>query len=133
MKRIAKNEYYLGIAKAVSRRSTCMRRQYGAVLVKDDEVIAAGYNGSPRGSENCCDTGVCHRVGCEHNDGNYGMCPAVHAEMNCLISAARRDAKGASLYLWGEENGKAINATCCPVCERMLRNAGVLNIYRADV
>ena len=134
MTRINKHEYYLGIAQAVSRRSTCLRRQYGAVLVKDDEIIATGYNGSPRGEKNCCDTGICHRTGCAHNDGNYNMCPAVHAEMNCLISAARRDAKGAVLYLYGEENGKPIkDAECCSICMRMLQNAGVKDVYRVKV
>ena len=115
----------MGIAKAVSKRSTCLRRQYGAILVKDDEIIATGYNGSPRGSDNCCDFGICHREGHSHNDGNYAECPAVHAEMNCLLSASRRDTMGSTLYLYGSEKGKTINAEPCPICDRLIKNAGV--------
>lgn len=125
MGRISKEEYYLGIAKAVSKRSTCLRRQYGAVLVKNDEIISTGYNGSPRGVANCCDSMKCTREGHEHNDGDYRECPAVHAEMNAVISAARTNAMGAVLYLYGEENGKPIKAEPCPVCLRIIKNAGI--------
>lgn len=121
-----KTKYYIGIAQAVSKRSTCLRRQYGAVIVKDDEIIATGYNGSPRGCENCCDTGVCNRVNAKHNDGNYTECPAVHAEMNAIISASRKDVIGSTLYLAGFENGQKIeNAEPCPICERLIQNAGI--------
>lgn len=116
MNRIAKDEYYLGIAEAVSRRSTCMRRQYGAVIVKNDEIISTGYNGAPRGEENCCDTGLCTRINAEHNDGNYGDCPAVHAEMNAIISASRKDMIGATMYLFCREDDKVLNAEPCPFC-----------------
>ena len=108
--RCSKKDYYLGIAKAVSARSTCLRRQYGAVIVKDDEIIATGYNGSPRGTTNCCDSGECWRAanGIPHGQ-QYEKCVAVHAEENAIISAARRDMIGAILYLYGEENGKSID------------------------
>lgn len=125
MKRPSKVEYYMEIAKAVSRRSTCLRRQYGAVLVNNDEIIGTGYNGSPRGKTNCCDIGKCQRGGRAHNDGDYRSCPAVHAEMNALLSVARHDAKGAVLYLYGGEDGLSINAEPCPVCKRLLMNAGI--------
>lgn len=129
MKRISVDEYYLGIAAAVSRRSTCMRRQYGAVIVKNDEIIATGYNGSPRGEMNCCDsTDACKRLGHEHNDGDYGDCESVHAEMNAMISAARKDMINSTLYLYGEENGKIINAEPCPICSRMIKNAGIFKV-----
>lgn len=131
--RMSKDEYYLGIARAVSYRSTCLRRQYGAVLVKNNEIIATGYNGSPRGEENCCDTGKCYRIGCEHNDGNYGECKSVHAEMNALLSASRAEAIDATMYLYGEENGQAIAAEPCPVCSRLIKNAGVKEIICNEV
>lgn len=124
--RLTKDKYYLGIAKAVSKRSSCLRRQYGAVIVNGDEIISTGYNGSPRGETNCCDVGECKRVNAEHNDGNYAECPAVHAEMNAIISASRKDMMGATLYLAGFENGQEIeNAVPCPICERLIKNAGI--------
>lgn len=122
------DEYYLAIAAAVSRRSTCLRRQYGAVIVNNDEIIATGYNGAPRGCENCCDIGKCNREGHEHNDGNYGQCRSVHAEQNAIISASRREMIGATLYLAGFENGKAIAAQPCPICERLIINAGIKDV-----
>lgn len=128
MTRTSLDEYYLGIAKSVSERSTCLRRKYGAVIVKNGEIISTGYNGSARGEVNCCDTGVCQRNldGSAHNDGNYSNCPSVHAEMNAIISASRRDMIGSTLYLVGLENGKIIsNCEPCPICKRMIKNAGI--------
>lgn len=125
MNRISLDDYYLNIAKAVSKRSTCIRRQYGAIIVKNGEIIGTGYNGSARGTENCCDRGVCMRTGHAHNDGDYRECPAVHAEMNCLVSVARKDAMGATLYLHGEEDGKSVDADPCPICKRLIINAGI--------
>ncbi len=119
------DEYYLGIARAVSRRSTCLRRQYGAVIVKNDEIIATGYNGPPRGEEHCQ---KCSRTGHEHGDGNYDGCNSVHAEMNAIISAARRDMIGSTLYLAGFDNGEEIIAEPCPVCWRMIKNAGIKKV-----
>ncbi len=121
-----KDNYYIGIAQAVSRRSSCLRRQYGAVIVCGDEIISTGYNGSPRSEVNCSDTGECKRMNAEHNDGNYTECPAVHAEMNAIISAKRSDMLGATLYLAGYEQGKELeNPVPCPICERLIRNAGI--------
>ena len=126
IKRISKSEYYLNIAKAVAQRSTCIRRQYGAVIVKNDEIIATGYNGSARGEENCCDIGTCWR---ERNNIPHGQqyekCVAVHAEQNALISAPRDKLIGSTIYIYGEENGKTIKARSCEICQRMLINAGV--------
>ena len=144
MARITKDEYYLGIALAVSKRSTCLKRRYGCVIVKNDEIIATGYNGSPRGEENCCDKGVCHRMDIPHNSGNYSDCPSVHAEQNAMLSASRKNLIGATLYLAGEESigcdegdgwYKIKNATPCPICERMIKNAGIVRIVnrRGDV
>ena len=130
MSRLSKREYYLEIAKAVAKRSTCVRRQYGAVIVKDDRIIATGYNGSARGEVNCCDVGECWREthGIPHGE-QYEKCVAVHAEDNA-ISQAGRDAKGASLYLVGFENGKLIEAVPCVMCQRKIKNAGIFQVIR---
>lgn len=131
--RISKAEYYLGIAKAVSMRSTCLRRQYGAVIVKDDVVISTGYNGSPRGSQNCCDTGECYRESNNIPHGEqYEKCVAVHAEANAIISAARKDMIGATLYLYGREGNKEIKAEPCLMCQRLIQNAGIGKIIGSE-
>lgn len=131
--RPSKDDYYLNIAREVSRRSTCLKRHYGAVIVKDDEIIATGYNGSPRGEANCCDIGSCKRMGMEHNSGNYGDCHSVHAEQNAMLSASRTQMLGATLYLVGEDfsSGDVLeveDATPCPICERMIKNAGIAKV-----
>lgn len=131
--RISKTEYYLGIAKAVSMRSTCLRRQYGAVIVKDDVVISTGYNGSPRGSQNCCDTGECYREANNIPHGEqYEKCVTVHAEANAIISAARKDMIGATLYLYGREGNKEIKAEPCLMCQRLIQNAGIGKIIGSE-
>lgn len=138
MSRESKNNYYLNIAKEVSKRSTCLRRHYGAIIVNNDEIIATGYNGAPRGEENCCDRGSCPRMDKEHNTGDYSDCPAVHAEQNAMLSASRRDMIGSTLYLYGEnvrdtlnivtqemENSDIESPEPCPICMRMIKNAGI--------
>lgn len=132
-KRPDKDTYYLGIAAAVSKRSTCLRRQYGAVIVNNDEIISTGYNGSPRDEENCCDTGICNRIGHAHNDGDYGSCCSIHAEMNAMLSASRAEMLGATLYLVGFENSKAINSEPCPICNRLIKNAGISEVITNDI
>lgn len=132
MNRPSHDKYYLDIARAVSRRSTCLRRQYGAVIVNNDEIIATGYNGAPRGWINCCDVGTCNRTSHEHNDGNYGDCRSVHAEMNAIISASRQEMIGATLYLAGFEDGKAVAAEPCPICQRLIVNAGIKEVITDD-
>lgn len=128
--RISKEKYYMGVAKAVSARSTCLRRKYGAVIVNNDEIVSTGYNGSPRGEPNCCDNGYCKRIGHAHNDGNYSECPAVHAEQNAISSASRDKMIGATLYLYGYdcELKKDIHAEPCPICTRMIKNSGIHNV-----
>jgi len=123
--RPTKDEYYLGIAEAVSRRSTCLRRQYGAVIVRNDEIISTGYNGAPRGEDNCTDIGSCPRENLPHNSGEYSLCRAVHAEANAIISASRRDTEGATLYIAGFENGIRLEAEPCPQCRKLIKNAGI--------
>ena len=132
MSRISVDNYYLGIAKAVSRRSSCLRRQYGAVIVNNREIIATGYNGGCRGDINCCDIGVCKRVGMTHNAGDYSECNSVHAEQNALLSASRKEMLGATLYLWGGENGTAIDSEPCPICKRMIKNAGIERVVCSE-
>ena len=128
MPRISKDAYYLGIALAVAKRSTCLRRQYGAVIVKGDNIIATGYNGSARGEPNCCDVGECWRQAHNIPHGErYEMCVAVHAEDNA-ISQAGREAIGATLYLAGLENSKPIKAEPCMMCERKIRNARIAKV-----
>ena len=124
-----KDTYYLNIAKAVSERSTCLRRQYGAVIVKDDQIIATGYNGAPRGEANCDDIGSCYReaTGVPHGE-KYELCRAVHAEQNAIIAAPRDKMLGAVLYLWGGENGQKIDAKPCAICEKLIKNAGLIVI-----
>lgn len=132
--RISKKEYYLGIALAVAKRSTCIRRQYGAVIVKNDEIIATGYNGSPRYEENCCDEGYCWRESNKIPHGErYEACKSVHAEMNAIISASRKDMIGSTLYLAGIENGNIIKAVPCDICRRMITNAGIERVISTEV
>ena len=129
MQRIDKKAYYLNIAKAVAARSTCLRRQYGAVIVRDDEIIATGYNGAPRGEANCCDVGTCWREEKEVPHGErYEACRSVHAEQNAIISASRRDMIGATLYLAGFEGGVRLIPEPCDICRRMIANAGIKQV-----
>ena len=98
--RISKEDMYLNSAENFAYRSTCLKRKYGAVIVKDDAVISTGYNGSPRGFENCCDIGVCPRMQRNMHQGEgYGMCRAIHAEANALLNCSREQTLGADLYL----------------------------------
>ena len=128
MARISKDEYYLAIAQTVALRSTCLRRQYGAVIVKNDRIISTGYNGSARGEENCCDVGECWREahGIPHGE-QYEKCVAVHAEDNA-ISQAGRETIGATLYLAGLEDGETIEAKPCLMCERKIKNAQISTV-----
>lgn len=133
MNRISKDQYYLNIALAVSKRSTCNRRQYGAIIVKNDEIIATGYNGSARGAVNCCDAGECYRERMKVPHGQqYEKCVAVHAEQNAIISAARKDMIGATMYLIGTEHGEIIKGEPCSICQRMIDNAGIKEVITAE-
>lgn len=135
MPRPIKDNYYLHIAQAVSERSTCLKRHYGCVIVKNDEIIATGYNGNPRGEKNCCDTGKCNRMDKPHNSGDYSDCHSVHAEQNAMLSASRKDMIGATMYIAGFESIGAFMdereiypCEPCPICERMIRNAGISRV-----
>lgn len=129
MNRIDKINYYLDIAGTVAERSTCMRKCYGAILVKNDEIISTGYNGAPRGRKNCMDLGYCTRMAMNIPSGErYELCRSVHAEMNCIISAARSETLGATLYMVcrNPETGELIpGSTSCSMCRRLIINAGI--------
>ena len=129
-----KDIYYLTIAKAVALRSTCLHKKYGAVIVNNDEIIATGYNGAPRGEKNCIDSGICWRdthdmpidASAALHGNQYGTCVAVHAEQNAIISAARKDMRGATLYLACTDN--SANISPCNMCDRMIKNAGIVKV-----
>lgn len=125
--RISKRDHYLAVAKTISERSTCLRRHYGAIIVKDDEIIATGYNGSARGEENCCDKGYCWRDANNIPHGEqYEKCVGVHAEQNAIISASRAEMIGATMYIYGSDHGEPIdNPQPCLICARLIKNAGI--------
>ena len=129
MERRDKANYYLDLAKMVAQRSTCLRRHYGAVIVKNDEVISTGYVGAPRGRKNCTDMGECIREKMAIPRGErYELCRSVHAEANAIISASRDKMIGAALYLVGVEakTGEYVNQSCsCSMCKRLIINAGI--------
>lgn len=124
-----KDQYYLNIAAEVAKRSTCLRRQYGAVIVRNDVIVSTGYNGAARGEENCCDHGSCARedMGVPHGQ-RYELCKAIHAETNAILSANRIDMIGATLYLAGWQDGKLITAEPCLMCSRLIKNARIAKV-----
>ena len=132
MQRKDKINAYLDIAETVAERSTCLRRKYGAVIVKNDEVISTDYNGAPRGCKNCSDIGTCKREELNIPSGErYELCRSVHAEQNAIISAARRDMVGSVLYLAGVDakTGKVLNsAEPCSLCKRFIINSGISQV-----
>ncbi|MBO7421177.1 MAG: hypothetical protein J6U06_08675 [Spirochaetaceae bacterium] len=136
MERRDKHNYYLDLAEIVSQRSTCLRRRYGAVIVKNDEVISTGYVGAPRGRKNCSDIGECIRQKMQIPRGErYELCRSVHAEVNAIISASRDKMIGSSLYLTGleMEDGSYIkNASSCSMCKHTIINAGIETVYIRD-
>ena len=132
MSRISKENYYLDIAETVIGRATCLRRCYGAIIVKNDEIISTGYNGAPRGRKNCVDLGRCTREILNIPRGErYELCRSVHAEANAIISAARRDMAGGTLYLAGKNaaTGQLLHDTSsCSMCRRLIINAGLSKV-----
>ena len=134
MKRPSQVKYYLDIAAAVAARSTCIRRQYGAVIVKNDTIVSTGYNGTARGLINCCDLNECYREAHNIPHGQqYEKCKAVHAEANAIINASREEMCGAILFLAGFENGERIkNPTPCEMCSRMITNSGIRKVISCE-
>ena len=136
MNRLQKDDYYLGIAEAVSQRSTCLRKHYGAIIVKNDQVLATGYNGPVRGEPHCQQ---CTKVSSDKDIAEYTTCPACHAEMNCIINASRKDMLGSVLYLSGrdvsgsiDEIGLPIAARPCEICLRLIKNAGIEKVINKN-
>ena len=129
MSRISKANYYLEIAKTVAMRGTCLRRKFGAIIVKDDVIVSTGYAGAPRGRVNCCDLNFCLRDKMNIPRGErYELCRSVHAEANAIIAAARERMLGATLYLAcvDPKTGEAVGGTCCcQMCKRLGINAGI--------
>ena len=136
MKRISKINYYLDLAEVTLERSTCIRRHYGAVIVKNDEIISTGYVGAPRGRQNCCEIKECIREKLNVPRGErYELCRSVHAEQNAIISAERAKMIDSTLFLVGKncKDGSYVeNSNPCSLCKRMIINAGIKDIYIRD-
>ncbi len=136
MKRRDKVNYYLDIAETVSKRGTCMRRNFGAIIVKNDEIISTGYTGAPRGRVNCSDIGQCRRSELDVPRGTrYELCRSVHAEANCIISASRRDMIDSTLYLVGKEvetDEYVEKSSSCSMCKRLIINSGIKDVIVRD-
>ena len=136
MDRVSKHNYYLDIAQTVAERSTCLRKKYGAIIVKDDSIISTGYNGAPRGRKNCSDLNFCMREKLQIPRGErYELCRSVHAEANAIIAAPRQQMLGATLYqsCVSPEDGSLVAGTCsCMMCKRMIINAGIEKVVIRD-
>ena len=131
MTRPTKKEYYLSIASIILQRGTCIRRNYGAVIVNNDQIVGTGYTGSPRGEQNCCDIGICPRdqIGAKPGE-RYELCGSVHSEMNAILSSGRERTIGSTLYLVGKDmkSGELISAYPCLLCSRVIINAGIASV-----
>lgn len=129
MERVSKINYYLDIAETVSERSTCLRKRYGAIIVKNDVIVSTGYNGAPRGRKNCSDIGSCMRDTLKIPRGErYELCRSIHAEANAIIAAAREQMIGSDLYMacTDPSDGSIVPNTCsCMMCKRQVINAGI--------
>ena len=131
MSRIEKDEYYLNIAREVAKRSTCLRRMYGVVIVRNDSIVGTGYNGSARGEINCCDTGQCERERLNVPSGErYELCKSVHAEQNACLHAGRNACIGATIYVAGidAKTGETVSGKPCMMCERIIRQCGIARV-----
>lgn len=135
-KRRDKHNYYLDIAETILERGTCLRRNYGSIIVKNDEIISTGYVGAPRKRANCIDLGECRREKLQIPRGErYELCRSVHSEANAIISAARKDMLGATLYLVGKDaktEELVENASPCAMCKRLIINAGIETVIIRD-
>lgn len=132
--RVDWDNYFLEIAKVVSKRSTCIRRKYGAVIVKNNKIISTGYNGSPKGAINCIDSGTCVREVKNIPKGErYELCESVHAEQNAIIQASLADMQDGTIYIFGfEPSGEIATSTPCLLCQRMIKNAGIVKVVCFD-
>ena len=125
-----KEEYYLNIARVVAKRSTCLKVLIGAIIVKEDQIIATGYVGAPRHTRSSLEHGFCLRQKLKIPSGTqYELCRSVHAEQNAIINAARAGVSllNGDMYIFGEEreSGKTLFAFPCFICKKMIINAGL--------
>ncbi len=129
MNRVSKENYYLDIAQTVATRSTCLRKSFGAIIVKNDTIVSTGYNGAPRGRKNCSDICSCIRDELNIPGGErYELCRSVHSEANAIIAASREQMLGATLYMacLDSKTGELVAGTnSCAMCKRMIINAGI--------
>ncbi|MBR4288264.1 MAG: cytidine deaminase [Clostridia bacterium] len=136
VQRNSKENYYLDIAETVAERGTCLRKKYGAIIVKNDVIVSTGYVGAPRGRKNCCDMKFCLREQMNIPRGErYELCRSVHAEQNAIINASREQMIGATMYLCGVDvkTGEYVeNSSCCQMCKRMVINAGIEKVIIRD-
>ena len=136
MERVSKENYYLDIAQTVAERSTCLRRKFGAIIVKNDVIVSTGYNGAPRGRKNCSDLGICYRDQMQIPRGErYELCRSVHAEQNAIIAAPREQMLGATLYMTciSPEDGSVVpGCNSCMMCKRVILNAGIATVVVRD-
>lgn len=129
-KRIDKINYYLNIAEEASKRSTCLKKNYGAIIVKNDEIISTGYNGAPRGLCSCIERGKCLRKNSDRGT-DYSNCVSCHAEMNAIISASRQEMIDSTMYLSGRtvEGNYVEDPSPCSICKRLIINAGIKKVF----
>lgn len=136
MGRIDKDNYYLDICETILERGTCIRRNFAAIIVKNDEIISTGYTGAPRGRKNCSDLGYCMRNKLKVPRGTrYELCRSVHAEQNAIISARRQDMLDSTMYIVGKEyetSQYVLNASPCALCKRFIINAGINKVIIRD-
>ncbi|MBO5270942.1 MAG: cytidine deaminase [Clostridia bacterium] len=136
MERVSKHNYYLDIAQTVAERSTCLRKKYGAIIVKNDVIVSTGYNGAPRGRKNCSDIGYCLRDKLNIPRGErYELCRSVHSEANAIIAAPREQMLGATLYMAcvDPNDGSLVpHTTSCMMCKRQVINAGIETVIMRD-
>lgn len=132
IKRVSKENYYLDIAQTVSERSTCLRKRYGAIIVKNDSIISTGYNGAPRGRANCSEIGTCMREKLQIPRGErYELCRSVHSEANAIIAASRENMLDSTLYMCCTDpyDGHVVGGTnSCMMCKRLIINAGIKTV-----
>ena len=136
MKRVDRINYYLNMAETAGQRGTCIRKKYGAIIVKNDRIVSTGYVGAPRKRKNCCDIGRCLREELKIPSGErYELCRSVHAEANAIINASKEEMDGATMFLVGidlKTGDYVVNANCCSMCKRLVINSGIAKVIIRD-
>ena len=136
MERKSKINYYLDIAYTVATRGTCLRKHFGAIIVRNDVIVSTGYNGAPRGRANCNEINFCIREKLNIPKGErYELCRSIHSEQNAIIAAPREQMLGATLYMAciSPEDGSVIGGcNSCMMCKRVILNAGIETVVVRD-